>query len=83
MEEFVISTECHSRASGAVTKEVVGFFKENPFLLVTEGRLAALLCRPPGMVSEAVQALEEAGLLRRRYGDALLGVEENLAKAEL
>jgi len=83
MEDFVNSTVCPSKASASVVKEIVGFFKANPFLLVTEGRLAALLCRPPNIVCEAVQALEEAGLLARRYGDALLGVEENLAKAEL
>jgi hypothetical protein len=35
------------------------------------------------MVREAVGMLLEAGLLTRRYGEALLGVEENLKEAEL
>jgi hypothetical protein len=69
--------------SGSVKKEVIGFFKANPFLMVSEARLASLLCRPPDMVNEAVRSLEEAGLLTRSYGEALLGVEDNLAKAKL
>ena len=64
----------------SVQQEVIGFFKSNPFLLVSETRLASLLCRPPEVVCEAVRALEEAGLLTRRYGEALLGVEDNLAR---
>jgi len=68
-------------AADAVEGEVIDFFKANPFLLVSEGRLASLLCRPPEMVSEAVRALEEAGMLARRFGEALLGVEEVLAQA--
>jgi len=68
---------------GSVRNEVIGFFKSNPFLLVSEGRLASLLCRPPDMVSEAVRSLEKAGLLTRSYGEALLGVEDNLANVTL
>ena len=67
----------------SVQKEVIGFFKSNPFLLVSETRLASLLCRPPEIVCEAVRSLEEAGLLTRKYGEALLGVEDNLARANL
>ena len=70
-------------ANISVQKEVIGFFKSNPFLLVSETRLASLLCRPPEIVCEAVRSLEEAGLLTRRYGEALLGVEDNLARANL
>ena len=83
MENNGILTVRQSAACDAVTREVIGFFKANPFLLVTEGRLAALLCRPPEMVCEAVHTLEAAGLLKRRYGDALLGVEESLAEADV
>lgn len=68
---------------GSVRSEVIEFFKSNPFLLVSEARLASLLCRPQEMVSEAVRSLEEAGLLTRGYGEALLGVEDNLANAKL
>ncbi len=35
------------------------------------------------MVCEAVGMLLEAGLLTRRYGEALLGVEEEPKEAEL
>ena len=70
-------------AAGSVKSEVVDFFKANPFLLVSEARLASLLCRPPEMVCEAVRMLLDAGLLTRRYGEALLGVEENLKETEL
>jgi hypothetical protein len=73
---------CCSTASDSVRGEVIGFFKTNPFLLVSETRLASLLCRPPDMVCEAVRELEEAGLLTRRYGETLLGVEEALAALE-
>ncbi|MBN2027117.1 MAG: hypothetical protein JW854_10215 [Actinobacteria bacterium] len=69
--------------SGSVKSEVIGFFKSNPFLLVSEARLASLLCRPIDMVNEAVRALEEAGLLTRSFGEALLGVEDNLANITL
>ncbi len=71
-----------SIASGSVRREVTALFKANPFLLVSEERLASLLCRPPAMVHEAVRALEEAGFLTREYGEALLGVEDCLARAE-
>ena len=70
-------------ASDSVQKEIIGFFKDQPFLLVSEGRLASLLCRPPSMVREAVRALEEEGLLLRRNGETLLGVEDNLASIEI
>lgn len=82
MEEYNNSGVYYSAADGSVKTEVVGFFQDNPFLLVSEGRLASLLCRPYDMVCEAVRALEEEGLLKRRFGDALLGVEENLVKPE-
>jgi hypothetical protein len=78
MEDCVFSTAVDPQTSGSVEREVIGFFRSNPFLLVSEGRLASLLCRPPEMVREAVMALEDAGLLSRRYGETLLGVEENL-----
>jgi len=74
---------CDPEMSGAVRSEVIGFFKSNPFLLVSEERLASLLCRPPEMVNEAVRFLEEAGLLARSFGAALLGVEDSLANAKL
>jgi len=70
-------------AAASVKSEVIDFFKANPFLLVSEARLAALLCRPPEMVNEAVGVLLDTGLLTRRYGEALLGVEENLKGAGL
>jgi hypothetical protein len=82
MEDNGNTAACDPAASVSVRREVVGFFKANPFLLVSEGRLATLLCRPPDMVCEAVKALEEAGLLSRRYGEALLGVEDSLAKTK-
>jgi hypothetical protein len=70
-------------AAASVRSEVIDFFKANPFLLVSEARLASLLCRPPEMVCEAVRMLLDAGILTRRYGEALLGVEENLKGAGL
>lgn len=73
---------CDPKMSGAVKSEVIGFFQANPFLLVSEARLASLLCRPPDMVNEAVRSLEEAGLLTRGFGETLLGVESNLAQAK-
>ncbi len=69
--------------SVSVTREVIGFFKANPFLLVSEARLATLLCRPPELVYDAVRSLEESGLLARKFGKTLLGAGDNLAKAEL
>jgi hypothetical protein len=82
MEEHGNLSVRYSTASSSVRSEVIGFFKANPFLLVSERRLASLLCRPPEMVYEAVRTLEEAGLLTRRFGEALLGVEKALAEAE-
>ena len=73
----------HLEASGCVQREVLGFFKDHPFLLVSEGRLATLLCRPPSMVCEAVRELERAGLLARRYDGILLGVEDSLSKVRI
>jgi hypothetical protein len=70
-------------ATSSVKGEIVDFFNANPFLLVSEARLAALLCRPPEMVCEAVSLLLDAGLLTRRYGEALLGVADNLREAGL
>ncbi len=66
----------------SVRNEVIGFFRANPFLLVSEGRLASLLCRPPEIIHRVVRALEEAGYVTRRFGEALLGVEEVLAGNE-
>jgi DNA-binding MarR family transcriptional regulator len=63
-----------------VEREVVGFFKEHPYLLVSEERLAALLCRPPHMVTQAVKCMEEAGLLVRKDNQTLLGICESLEK---
>ena len=77
--EIIVDLE----ASDSVQKEIVGFFKDHPFLLVSEGRLACLLCRPPGMVREAVRALEEKGLLLRKNGEVLLGVADNLARVDI
>lgn len=65
--------------SGSVQREVAGFFKEYPFLLVDEKRLAVLLCRPIEMVSEAVRLLEEAGFLARRDKETLTCISEDLA----
>ncbi|MEW6553433.1 MAG: hypothetical protein AB1384_03995 [Actinomycetota bacterium] len=70
-------------AATSVKDEIIDFFKANPFLLVSEARLAALLCRPPEMVCEAVAVLLDAGLLARRYGEALLCVKEELDEAGL
>jgi DNA-binding MarR family transcriptional regulator len=83
MEYYGNEISVDPEASGSVQKEIIGFFKDHPFLLVSESRLACLLCRPPSMVSEAVRALEEAGLLLRRNGEILLGVEDNLARVEI
>lgn len=57
-----------------VRDEVRGFFFSNPFLLVSESRLAALLCRPPHLVRQAVRDLEDEGLLERRDEDTLVGL---------
>ncbi|MDY6795655.1 MAG: hypothetical protein SWK76_10325 [Actinomycetota bacterium] len=66
----------------SVEKEVLGFFREHPFLLVSESRLAALLCRPLDMVSEAVKAMEMKGLLARKDNQTLLSINENFVGAE-
>lgn len=68
------------KGSGSVEKEVARFFKDHPFLLVSERRLAALLCRPLEMVTEAVRALEEEGFLARKGEDTLLCAQENRAE---
>ncbi len=85
MEYYGDETACDVKASVSVTvkKEVAGFFKSNPYLLVSEERLASLLCRPPEIVCEAVRSLEEAGLLTRGFGETLLGVEDILARTKL
>jgi hypothetical protein len=70
-------------AAASVKSEIIDFFRDNPFLLVSEARLASLLCRPPEMICEAVGMLLEAGLLTRRYGEALLCVDEELKEAGL
>jgi hypothetical protein len=70
-------------AAGSVKSEIIAFFRANPFLLVSEARLASLLCRPPEMVCEAVRMLLDAGVLTRRYGEALLCVDEEPKGAEL
>jgi hypothetical protein len=57
-----------------VKEEVRDFFSANPFLLVSESRLAVLLCRPSHMVRQAVTALEDEGLLERRDEDTLVGL---------
>ncbi|MDD3717439.1 MAG: hypothetical protein PHP28_02100 [Actinomycetota bacterium] len=82
MEDYGNPDVIDPAAGGSVKAEVIGFFKANPFLLVSEGRLASLLCRPHDMVCEAVKSLEEAGLLTRRFGEALLGVAENLVQSK-
>ena len=69
-----------TRRVESVEREVVGFFKEHPYLLVSEERLAALLCRPPQMVSQAVKSMEEAGLLIRKDNQTLIGISESLEK---
>jgi hypothetical protein len=69
-----------TRRDESVEREVVGFFKEHPYLLVSEERLAALLCRPPHMVTQAVKCMEEAGLLVRKDNQTLLGICESLEK---
>ncbi len=65
----------------AVEKEVAEFFRQHPFLLVSEDRLAVLLCRPRGMVQKAVREMERAGLLRRKDADTVIHVEEGMVKA--
>ncbi len=62
--------------AGIVIREIRDFFTSNPFLLVSERRLATLLCRPPHLVREAVRILEGEGLLERRDEDTLIGLWE-------
>lgn len=64
----------------SVEREVIGFFKEHPYLLVSEERLAALLCRPLHMVGQAVKYMEETGLLARKDSRTLIGIGESLEK---
>jgi hypothetical protein len=69
-----------TRRDESVEREVAGFFEEHPYLLVSEERLAALLCRPPNMVTQAVKCMEEAGLLARKDNQTLLCIGESLEK---
>lgn len=71
-----------SQGLESVEREVACFFREHPFLLVSEGRLATLLCRPREMVTEAVLKMERAGKIVRRDRDTLLGVNDELAGIE-
>jgi hypothetical protein len=66
-------------ADGSVLREVAGFFKEHPFLLVDEKRLAILLCRPLQMISEAVRTLEATGVLRRKGEETLICIAGQMA----
>ncbi len=68
--------ERHVTSSLLVREEILEFFRANPFLLVGEGRLATLLCRPSDLVGEAVRSLERDGLLERREGDILVGLAQ-------
>jgi hypothetical protein len=65
-----------------VREEVVRFFRDHPFLLVSEGRLAVLLCRPVEMVVAAVNALEREGFLFRKGEETLLCAEGCLVEAK-
>jgi hypothetical protein len=67
-------------ADGSVLREVTGFFREYPFLLVDEQRLAVLLCRPLSMVSNAVKTLEATGVLRRSGEDTLICMAGQMAE---
>jgi hypothetical protein len=71
-----------ARRNESVEREVSEFFKAHPYLLVSEERLAALLCRPPHMVIQAVRSMEEAGLLTRKDNQTLLGIDDSLEKVE-
>ena len=82
MEDYVNNTSPGIEGERSVEKEVLGFFREHPFLLVSENRLAALLCRPLDMVSEAVKAMEMKGLLARKDNQTLLSVNDNFVAAE-
>lgn len=65
-----------SSFAARVREEILDFFAANPFLLVSERRLASLLCRPPHLVREAVSLLEDEGLLKHRDEDTLIGLWE-------
>ena len=82
MENFGEGPAYTLEGSGTVEREVAGFFRDLPFLLVSERRLAALLCRPLGMVVEAVRVLEEEGFLTRKGEDTLVCAEGNLAEVQ-
>jgi hypothetical protein len=68
-----------SKGNWSVEREVASFFKDYPFLLVSEKRLASLLCRPLEMVEEAVVALEKTGFLTRKGEETLLCTEDYMA----
>jgi hypothetical protein len=72
VEDPAITTE----GNWCVEREVVALFKDHPYLLVSDARLASLLCRPLEMVEEAVAALENAGFLARKDGETLLCTED-------
>lgn len=65
-----------------VRKEVLVFFKDHPFLLVSEERLAALLCRPLDMVAAAVRSLEHDGFLTRKDEETLLCSEDYMSEVK-
>jgi hypothetical protein len=69
-----------SEGHESVRREVFVFFKDHPFLLVSEERLAALLCRPLDMVAAAVRSLEESGFLARKGEETLLCREDYMAE---
>lgn len=71
-----------AKRNESVEREVIGFFQDHPYLLVSEERLAALLCRPPQMVTQAVKHMEEAGLLARKDNQTLLGMCDSPAEIE-
>ncbi|OFW59023.1 MAG: hypothetical protein A2W01_09800 [Candidatus Solincola sediminis] len=81
MEEFGEGAEFAVDADGSVLREVAHFFKENPFLLIDEKRLATLLCRPLQMVSQSVSTLERAGFLGRRDEETLVCIAGDLVYA--
>lgn len=68
-------------AAASVEEEVAAFFRQHPYILVSEERLAVLLCRPLGLVAQAVRRMEEAGSLARKHEDTILYVEGGVAGA--
>jgi hypothetical protein len=62
-----------------VESEVAAMFRDHPYLLVSESRLASLLCRPLEMVRGAVARLEEKGILARKDEDTILCTEDYMA----